>query len=50
MLSHKIPSMFGRDEMIDKDAFLQFGYSFINGLLKELSDNTNEINNQEESI
>jgi CRISPR-associated protein Cst1 len=45
MLSHKIPSMFGRDEMIHKDAFLQFGYSFINGLLKDTSDKTNESNN-----
>jgi CRISPR-associated protein Cst1 len=33
VMSHGLPSMFGEAEMLDKDAFLQFGYSFINGIM-----------------
>jgi len=33
VMSHGLPSMFGETEMLDKDAFLQFGYSFINGIM-----------------
>lgn len=33
MMTHGLPSMFGEAEMIDKDAFMQFGYSFINGIM-----------------
>ena len=33
VMSHGLPSIFGEAEMLDKDAFLQFGYSFINGIM-----------------
>ena len=33
VMNHGLPSMFGEAEMLDKDAFLQFGYSFINGIM-----------------
>lgn len=33
MMAHNLSIAFGKDEMIDDDLFLQFGYSFINGLL-----------------
>jgi len=32
MISNDQPILFGKDEMLDNDYFLQFGYSFINGL------------------
>lgn len=35
VMSHGLPSMFGETEMLDKDAFLQFGYSFINGIMSQ---------------
>ncbi|HPD57897.1 MAG TPA: type I-B CRISPR-associated protein Cas8b1/Cst1 [Smithellaceae bacterium] len=35
VMSHGLPSMFGEAEMLDKDAFLQFGYSFINGIMSQ---------------
>jgi len=35
VMSHGLPSMFGESEMLDKDAFLQFGYSFINGIMSQ---------------
>ncbi len=35
VMSHGLPSMFGEAEMLDKDAFLQFGYSFINGIMSK---------------
>jgi CRISPR-associated protein Cst1 len=46
MMSHKLDVRFGLDEMQDKDSFLQFGYSFVNGLLnKEYNNNDKENNN-----
>jgi len=35
MMTHKLPMFFSEDEMLDTDYFLQFGYSFVNGLLKK---------------
>lgn len=32
-ISNKLESRFGQDELNSKEAFLHFGYSFINGLL-----------------
>lgn len=43
MMSYNQPILFGKDEMLDDDYFLQFGYSFINGLMgkgKETEENT----------
>lgn len=44
-MSNGMESRFGSDEMNDKDAFLQFGYSFVNGLMntytKEKKENEN---------
>ncbi len=46
IMSHNLPNFFGKDEMLDDDYFLQFGYSFINGLIsKEKADEEEEINN-----
>jgi len=46
IMSHSLPNLFGKEEMLDKDCFLQFGYSFVNGLMskgiKESEDNLNE--------
>jgi CRISPR-associated protein Cst1 len=35
IMSHNQPNFFGKDEMLDDDYFLQFGYSFINGLMSK---------------
>lgn len=35
IMSHNQPNFFGKDEMLDNDCFLQFGYSFINGLMSK---------------
>ncbi|BCB96813.1 type I-B CRISPR-associated protein Cas8b1/Cst1 [Dissulfurispira thermophila] len=35
IMSHNLPNYFGKDEMLDDDYFLQFGYSFINGLMSK---------------
>ena len=35
MMSHQMSLRFSQEEMLDTDSFLQFGYSFINGLLYE---------------
>ena len=35
MIAHKLEIKFGKDEMLNTDDFLQFGYSFISGLLEE---------------
>jgi CRISPR-associated protein Cst1 len=43
-ISNKLESRFGQDEMNSKEAFLHFGYGFINGLL-----NTYENNSKRES-
>ncbi|MCM8822545.1 MAG: type I-B CRISPR-associated protein Cas8b1/Cst1 [Candidatus Omnitrophica bacterium] len=48
-MSYEQPIMFGQDEMLDDDYFLQFGYSFVNGLMsksKEMEENT--VNNKKE--
>lgn len=41
-ISNQLESYFGPDEMNSKEAFLQFGYSFINGLLNTYKENENE--------
>lgn len=47
MMSNNQPNFFGMDEMLDNEYFLQFGYSFINGLMSKSrtaeNENTNEI-------
>lgn len=46
IMSHNQPNFFGRDEMLEDDYFLQFGYSFINGLMsKEKNVEEGTINN-----
>jgi CRISPR-associated protein Cst1 len=35
IMSNNQPNFFGKDEMLDDDYFLQFGYSFINGLMSK---------------
>lgn len=51
MMSNDQPILFGKDEMLDTDYFLQFGYSFINGLMSKdrstESENINEIKKEE---
>jgi CRISPR-associated protein Cst1 len=46
MMSNNQPNFFGMDEMLDNDYFLQFGYSFVNGLMSKAkaagNENTNE--------
>jgi CRISPR-associated protein Cst1 len=46
MMSNKMPIFFGKDEMMNTDYFLQFGYSFINGLLRQ----EKKENNNKESM
>jgi CRISPR-associated protein Cst1 len=41
-ISNKLESFFGNDEMNSKEAFLHFGYSFINGLLNTYSSKEGE--------
>ncbi|HCC69464.1 MAG TPA: type I-B CRISPR-associated protein Cas8b1/Cst1 [Nitrospiraceae bacterium] len=49
IMSHNQPNLFGKDEMLDNDYFLQFGYSFINGLMsKERTVEEGTINNSME--
>lgn len=49
IMSHNQPNCFGKDEMLDDDYFLQFGYSFINGLMsKEKTVKEGTINNSME--
>lgn len=43
MMSHNQPNLFGKDEMLDDDYFLQFGYSFVTGLMSK--EKNTEINN-----
>lgn len=46
VMSNNQPNFFGKDEMLDNDYFLQFGYSFINGLMsKEKAAEEVAINN-----
>lgn len=50
IMSHNQPNLFGKDEMLDKDYFLQFGYSFVNGLMsksKEVDENTIDVSKEE---
>ncbi|MGB9763346.1 MAG: type I-B CRISPR-associated protein Cas8b1/Cst1, partial [Minisyncoccia bacterium] len=46
-ISNKMESRFGQDEMNSKEAFLHFGYSFINGLLNTYENNSNKENKNE---
>jgi CRISPR-associated protein Cst1 len=43
-MSNGMESRFGQDEMNNKDAFLQFGYSFINGLMNTYTKEKGEAN------
>jgi CRISPR-associated protein Cst1 len=47
VMSHNQPNRFGKDEMLDDDYFLQFGYSFVSGLISksgiENNTGTNDI-------
>ncbi len=43
MMSHQMPVFFSQDEMLDTDYFLQFGYSFVNGLLFKEKEKKEEI-------
>ncbi len=43
-MSNSMESRFGQDEMNNKDAFLQFGYSFINGLMNTYTKEKGEAN------
>ncbi len=38
MMSNGLSLAFGQDEMLDDDSFMQFGYSFLNGLLASTKD------------
>ena len=45
MMSYGLGISFGKDEMLNIDDFLQFGYSFISGLLSEdKNENSKEDN------
>ncbi|AHF97785.1 hypothetical protein DESACE_02830 [Desulfurella acetivorans A63] len=46
-ISNQMESRFGQDEMNSKEAFLHFGYSFINGLLNTYENNSNKENKNE---
>ncbi len=53
IMSHNLPNLFGKDEMLDDDCFLQFGYSFVNGLMsksttEEEEDNINNTKEEEQ--
>ncbi len=49
IMSHNQPNFFGKDEMLDDDYFMQFGYSFINGLMsKSKGTEENTVNNTKE--
>ncbi|GEM_PF-584777 len=48
-MSYQIESKFGKEEMLDNDSFLQFGYSFINGLLNKYEENNTTANNTNNS-
>ena len=49
IMSHNQPNFFGKDEMLDDDYFLQFGYSFINGLMsKSKGTEENTVNDTKE--
>ena len=49
VMSQRMPSSFGKEEMQDTDSFLQFGYSFINGLMNPSREERNTTNNEGES-
>ncbi|MCM8759479.1 MAG: type I-B CRISPR-associated protein Cas8b1/Cst1 [Candidatus Omnitrophica bacterium] len=49
IMSHGLPNSFGKDEMLDDNYFLQFGYSFVNGLMSKSNEKEeNTINNTNE--
>lgn len=49
VMSHNQPNRFGKDEMLDDDYFLQFGYSFVSGLISKSGiENNTETNDIEE--
>ncbi len=49
IMSHSLPNLFGKEEMLDKDCFLQFGYSFVNGLMSKQTEQTENDSKEEES-
>ncbi|WP_040335443.1 type I-B CRISPR-associated protein Cas8b1/Cst1 [Candidatus Magnetobacterium casense] len=46
MMSNDLSLAFGQDEMLDDDYFMQFGYSFLNGLLASEKDNNTDNSKQ----
>ncbi|OQB73542.1 MAG: CRISPR-associated protein (Cas_CXXC_CXXC) [candidate division TA06 bacterium ADurb.Bin131] len=46
VMSHNLPNLFGKEEMLDKDCFLQFGYSFVNGLMSHKGTDKTKNNNE----
>lgn len=48
-MTYQMESKFGKEEMLDNDSFLQFGYSFINGLLNKYEENNTTANNTNNS-
>ena len=44
MMTHNISIYFSKDEMLEINKFLNFGYSFINGLLNEYNKKEGEKN------
>ncbi len=43
IMSNNQTNLFGMDEMLDNDYFLQFGYSFINGLMNKTAEEDKNI-------
>ncbi len=50
MMAHNLPLAFGQDEMLDDDYFLQFGYSFVNGLMSKSKVVGEAINDTKEEV
>ncbi|MBF0607512.1 MAG: type I-B CRISPR-associated protein Cas8b1/Cst1 [Magnetococcales bacterium] len=46
MMSNDLSLAFGQDEMLDDDYFMQFGYSFLNGLLASKKDDNTDNSEQ----
>ena len=48
IMAHNLPNSFGKEEMLDEDCFLQFGYSFVNGLMMHKEVNSNSESSEKE--
>lgn len=48
VMSNNQPNYFGKDEMLDDDYFLQFGYSFVNGLMSNRSSEDKDLREPKE--